>query len=75
MGHVIVINGSPRAPISNSKKYAKIFQSFYRERVEIVNMDKSNHEEICMMVNDFIDIFFVFPLYVDGIPSTMLEFL
>ncbi len=30
MGRVIIINGSPRAPRSNSKEYGEIFSSYYK---------------------------------------------
>lgn len=75
MARIVVLNGSPRAPKSNSKRYAGIFSSFWGNDVEYFNITKGNHKEICGLISDFDHILFVFPLYADGIPVTFLNFL
>lgn len=75
MGKVMVVNASPRAPKSNSKQYAKLFSQYCRLDTEYCEVKKSNHSALCQMVGECADILFVFPLYVDGIPSTLLNFL
>ena len=75
MGKIMIINGSPRAPKSNSKLYAEIFMKYGKGDTEYFNITKSNHAQICDKVADFHDILFVFPLYADGIPVTLLSFL
>ena len=75
MVKTIIINGSPRAPKSNSKLYAEIFQKYYSGETISFNINKKNHSEICNGIEGCSDILFVFPLYADGIPSTLLNFL
>ncbi|MDT9350188.1 hypothetical protein P3F00_06760 [Clostridium perfringens] len=75
MGKVIIINGSPRAPRSNSKEYGEIFSSYYKGQADTFNITKKNHKEICSKIGDYTDILLVFPLYADGLPVTMLNFL
>lgn len=66
MVKTIVINGSPRAPKSNSKLYAEIFQKYYAGEIIAFNINKKNHSEICNHMEGCSDILFVFPLYADG---------
>lgn len=75
MGKVIIINGSPRAPRSNSKKYGEIFRSYYKVQADTFNITKNNHKEICSKIGEYTDILLVFPLYADGLPVTVLNFL
>ncbi|HFE9682738.1 TPA: hypothetical protein ACGA31_001174 [Clostridium perfringens] len=75
MGRVIIINGSPRAPRSNSKEYGEIFRSYYKGQADTFNITKNNHKEICSKIEEYTDILLVFPLYADGLPVTMLNFL
>ena len=75
MGRVIIINGSPRAPRSNSKEYGEIFSSYYKGQADTFNITKNNHKEICSKIGEYKDMLLVFPLYADGLPVTMLNFL
>lgn len=75
MGKVIIINGSPRASKSNSKRYGDIFRYFYKGDTDTFNITKNNHNDICSKIEEYSDILFVFPLYADGIPVTLLNFL
>ncbi|MGU8298487.1 hypothetical protein ACV3L4_02030 [Clostridium perfringens] len=75
MGKVIIINGSPRAPRSNSKEYGEIFRSYYKGKADTFNITKNNHKEICSKIGEYTDILLVFPLYADGLPVTVLNFL
>lgn len=75
MGSVIILNGSPRAPKSNSKRYAELFVKSCDCKTEYYNITKNNHEELCGKLGDFSDVLLVFPLYADGIPVTLLNFL
>lgn len=71
----MIINGSPRAPRSNSQKYAKIFQAKSPMPTEYFTITKNNHLELCKKMNDFTHVLLVFPLYADSIPVTLLNFL
>lgn len=75
MGKVMIINASPRAPKSNSKQYAQLFSEYCRLDTEYCEVKKSNHLSLCQMIENCSDIVFVFPLYADSIPVTLLNFL
>lgn len=75
MGKVLILNGSPRAPRSNSQKYAELFTKAGRLETEYCNITKTNHLELCRRLEGVTDLLFVFPLYADGIPVTLLNFL
>lgn len=75
MGKIMLINASPRAPKSNSKQYAQLFTKYCRLHTEYCEVKKSNHLELCYAMENFSHIIFVFPLYVDSIPVTLLNFL
>lgn len=75
MGKVMIINASPRAPKSNSKQYAQLFSKYCHSDAEYYEVKKSNHLALCPMIENFSDIVFVFPLYADSIPVTLLNFL
>jgi len=75
MGKIMIINGSPRAPKSNSKKYAELFAANCTVPTEYFFVTKQNHLELCQAMAGFTDVLLVFPLYADGIPVTLLNFL
>lgn len=75
MGKIMIINGSPRAPRSNSKKYASLFMKSCTMPVEYMEVTSKNHIEICKKMDDVTDVLLVFPLYADSIPVTLLNFL
>lgn len=75
MGKMMILNGSPRAPKSNSKRYAEIFAQYYKEEIQYRNITKTNHKELCDEIKNVSDILLVFPLYADAIPVTLLNFL
>ena len=69
------MNGSPRAPKSNSKRYAEIFMHYCPMETDYHNITKRNHEELCAILGSYTDVLFVFPLYVDALPTVFLNFL
>lgn len=75
MGNIMILNGSPRAPKSNSKRYGEIFSEVCPVETQYFNITKTNHRELCQAVDSFTDLLFVFPLYADGLPVTLLNFL
>lgn len=75
MGNIIILNGSPRAAKSNSKHYAAIFTESCGGNTAYFNILKTNHLALCEKLDGFSDVLFVFPLYADGIPVTLLNFL
>ena len=75
MARILILNGSPRAPKSNSKQYAEIFIKKCPAETKYLNITKTNHSEICDSIEHISDLIFVFPLYADSLPVTLLEFL
>lgn len=75
MGKIMILNASPRAPRSNSKKYAALFSSCYGTETEYFEVRKTNHSELCREMGNYTDVVLVFPLYADSLPVTLLNFL
>ena len=75
MGSVMLINASPRAPRSNSRRYAELFVQAWPGESACFALTKSNHLELCGELEHYSDLLLVFPLYADGIPVTLLNFL
>lgn len=75
MANIIILNGSPRAPKSNSKRISEIFLKYCNSQTRYFNISKNNHEKLCSEINNFSDVLLVFPLYVDSLPVTLLNFL
>lgn len=75
MDKVLILNGSPRAPRSNSKEYGKWFAQVCPSETETHAITRDNHLELCRAAEHCSDLLLVFPLYVDGLPVTLLNFL
>lgn len=75
MGKILILNGSPRAPKSNSKRYAEIFMRHCTAETDYRNITKKNHEELCVALSGYTDVLFAFPLYADSLPVGFLNFL
>jgi len=75
MGKVMILNGSPRAPKSNSKKYSEIFMKYSRVQCDYFNITKSNHLKLIAEMENYSDVIIVFPLYADSLPVGLLNFL
>lgn len=48
MGDLKILNGSPRAPRSNSKRYAELFSSYYPGSTQTFPITRNNHQELCL---------------------------
>ncbi len=75
MGKIMILNGSPRASQSNSRRYAELFMKFCSSETAYFNITKNNHEELCAKMEAYSDVLFIFPLYADALPVTLLNFL
>ena len=56
MGKILILNGSPRAPKSNSKRYAEIFMRYCTAETDYRNITKKNHEELCAALSGYTDV-------------------
>lgn len=75
MASLLILNGSPRAPRSNSKRYGQMLASCWSGTAESLEITRRNHPELCAKVGEASHLVFVFPLYADGLPVTLLNFL
>lgn len=75
MAKIMIINGSPRAPKSNSKRYAELFVKACPAETEYFAVSKTNHLALCRAMQEVSNVLLVFPLYADGIPVTLMRFL
>lgn len=75
MGKILIINGSPRAPRSHSARFAQIFGERCKAETEHVQLLHADHVQLTRKFEDCSDVLFVFPLYADGVPAILLEFL
>ncbi len=75
MGKLLILNGSPRAPRSNSRQYAALFKTYWPHPAEVYYVTAKKHQERCLSLADFENLLFVFPLYADGLPVPLMQFL
>ena len=61
MGDLMILNGSPRAPRSNSKRYAEIFSSYYPGSTQTFPITRNNHQELCARIDGASRLLLVFP--------------
>jgi len=75
MDKTVIINGSHRAPLSNSRRYTKYLMKFLKTESEEFLLNKNNYDEISKELLFAQKAILIFPLYVDCIPSILLGFL
>lgn len=75
MANYLILNGSPRAPRSNSHQYAQLLCSELDGTCTEYALLSKDWQAILPAMEDCTDLVLVFPLYVDCLPSGMLEFL
>ena len=75
MVKLLIVNGSPRAPRSNSRRYAELFQARWKGEARYAALTAKNHAELAAAAADCTDLLLVFPPYADGLPAPLLRFL
>ena len=75
MVKLLIVNGSPRAPRSNSRRYAELFQARGKGEARYEALTAKNHAELAAAAAECTDLLLVFPLYADGLPAPLLRFL
>lgn len=75
MAELMIVNGSPRAPRSHSKRYAELFSTSYPGSTIYENITPNNHQDLCDRMGEVSRLLVVFPLYADAIPVPLLNFL
>lgn len=71
----MILNGSPRAPKSNSKRYAALFRRYCPAGSDYFEITARNHAELIGRMDAYSDLLLVFPLYADSLPVGLLDFL
>ncbi|WP_302579234.1 hypothetical protein [Clostridium saudiense] len=74
---IMMIDGSPRVSKSNSEYFLNILSDFIESKdiVKYKLSKKVDYEDIIKEINTIDTLVFAFPLYVDSLPSHVLEFL
>lgn len=75
MGTLMIVNGSPRAPKSNSKFYIQAFLSRWTGHCKLYSVTERRHRSCLEELEECTDLLLVFPLYTDALPSGLMEFL
>lgn len=75
MGNLIILNGSPRAPRSHSRRYAEAFSACYPGQTDCFDLIRTDRQALCAQIGDASGVLFVFPLYADALPVPLLNFL
>ena len=70
---VLILNGSPRAPRSNSKRYAALFTQFWGGETESMDLLRADPKAVIERMEGVSDVLLVFPLYADAIPVPVLR--
>ena len=70
---VLILNGSPRAPRSNSKRYAALFTQFCGLETETMDLLRADPGAVAERMETVSDVLLVFPLYADAIPVPVLR--
>ena len=58
---LLIVNGSPRAPRSNSRRYAELFQARWKGEARYAALTAKNHAELAAAAADCTDLLLVFP--------------
>ncbi len=69
---VLIINGSPKIENSNSEVLVNKLNNYIN--ADIIQINRKNYkQDFSDIINNYDTLIFAFPLYVDGIPSHLLE--
>ncbi|WP_071433915.1 hypothetical protein [Angelakisella massiliensis] len=74
MERIMILNGSPRASKSNSRRYGAMVSACCKGKAEYFAITRQNHRQLAEQMERFSHVVLVFPLYADGIPVTLLNF-
>lgn len=76
MEKILILNGSPRAPRSNSKFYSELLMKALKGG-DYAAVNRFNHPALLQKIRDgaYTDLVLAFPLYADAIPVPLLSFL
>lgn len=73
MEKILILNGSPRAPRSNSKRYAALFARAWGGESETMDLLRADPKAVAERLETVSRVLLVFPLYADAIPVPVLR--
>ena len=73
MEKILILNGSPRAPRSNSKRYAALFARAWGGESETMDLLRADPKAVAERLETVSRVLLVFPLYADAIPAPVLR--
>lgn len=73
MEKILILNGSPRVPRSNSKRYAALFARAWGGESETMDLLRADPKAVAERLETVSRVLLVFPLYADAIPVPVLR--
>ena len=73
MGNLLILNGSPRAPRSNSKGYASLFAACWKGEAVYLEAAGIDPGALSAALEGARQLLLVFPLYVDALPVPLMR--
>ena len=73
MEQILILNGSPRAPRSNSKRYGALFDRAWGGESETMDLLRADPQAVAERLETVSRVLLVFPLYADAIPVPVLR--
>ena len=75
MDKLMVVNGSPRAPRSNTKGYLQVLEEYWPGQIETYSVTQGRHQQALEGMEACTGLVLAFPLYVDSLPVPLMDFL
>lgn len=75
MDKLMIVNGSPRAPRSNSKQYIQLLEQYWPGQAQVYSVTQGKHSQAVAQLEGCGGLVLVFPLYADSLPVTLMGFL
>ena len=75
MGELLILNGSPRAPRSHSRRLADLAAGCWKGNTVCRDILGADLNELCAETGRASHVLLVFPLYADALPVPLLRFL
>lgn len=73
MEQILILNGSPRAPRSNSKRYGALFDRAWGGESETMDLLRADPQAVAERLETVSRVLLVFPLYADAVPAPVLR--
>ena len=73
MEQILLLNGSPRAPRSNSKRYGALFERYCAAGTETMDLLRADPQAVAERLETVSRVLLVFPLYADAVPVPVLR--